>query len=163
MIQGKWFAPGEDISPLVSVREAIFARGADDLDPLSWNALIYEDGVPCAAGRIWYRDGAYWLGDIGVLEAFRGRKLGDLALRLLLFKAQSHAAREIRLRCPEDTEGFFARLGFRPVSRGSGTVEMSIRGEDADAEQDPACDEQTARQVIANNLRLCACSRTVDT
>ena len=139
MVQGKWFAPGEDISPLITVRESVFSRGADDLDPLSWNALIYEDGVPCAAGRIWYRDGAYWLGDIGVLESFRGRRLGDLALRLLLFKAQSHAASEVRLRCPVGTEGFFARLGFTACSAVSGETEMMIPGDRIDLDTCKSC------------------------
>ena len=124
MVQGKWFAPGEDISPLITVRESVFSRGADDLDPLSWNALIYEDGVPCAAGRIWYRDGAYWLGDIGVL---------------LLFKAQSHAASEVRLRCPAGTEGFFARLGFTACSAVSGETEMMIPGDRIDLDTCKSC------------------------
>ena len=132
MVQGKWFAPGDDISPLIAVRESVFTRGADDLDPLSWNALIYEDGIPCAAGRIWYSDGAYWLGNIGVLQDRRGRKLGDLTLRLLLYKAQSHAAAEVRLRCPSGTEGFFARLGFRACSAGPDGTEMMIRGDQID-------------------------------
>ena len=33
MIQGKWFAPGADLSAVVSVRGAVFSRGADELDP----------------------------------------------------------------------------------------------------------------------------------
>ena len=92
MVQGQWFSPGKDISPLLSVRRDVFGRGADALDGESWNVLVFEDGVPAASGRIWYRDGAYWLGDICVAESSRGRRLGDLVLRLLLFKAQSHAA-----------------------------------------------------------------------
>ncbi len=129
MIQGQWFAPGEDLSSVLPVRQSVFGRGADSLDAESWNALVFEDGVPAAVGRIWYRDGIYWLGDIGVIAAFRGRRLGDLMLRLLLFKAQSHSAREVRLRCPEHTESFFARLGLRPVSRSDLQVEMMIPGE----------------------------------
>ena len=53
MVQGKWFSPGEDLSALLPVREAVFSRGADDLDALSWNVLVYRDSVPAAAGRIW--------------------------------------------------------------------------------------------------------------
>ena len=139
MVQGKWFAPGEDISPLISVRESVFSRAADNLDQLSWNALIYEDGVPCAAGRIWYRDGAYWLGDIGVLESCRGRKLGDLTLRLLLYKAQSHAASEVRLRCPAGTEGFFTRLGFRGCASAPDGTEMTISGDRIDLDTCKGC------------------------
>ena len=128
MIQGQWFAPGQDISPLLPVRKAVFGRGADMLDASSWNALVFEDDVPAASGRIWYQDGAYWLGDIGVLEPRRGRRLGDLVLRLLLFKAQSHAAGEVRLRCTPDTIGFFSRLGLFPVSSAEGLTEMMIPG-----------------------------------
>ena len=139
MVQGKWFAPGEDISPLISVRESVFSRAADNLDQLSWNALIYEDGVPCAAGRIWYRDGAFWLGEIGVLESHRGRKLGDLTLRLLLYKAQSHSASEVRLRCPADTEGFFSRLGFHACSSTPDETEMMISGDRIDLDTCKNC------------------------
>ena len=128
MIQGQWFSPGKDISPLLPVRQAVFSRGADELDEKSWNALVWEDNVPAASGRIWYQDGAYWLGDICVLESRRGRRLGDLVLRLLLFKAQSHAAPEVRLRCPADTAGFFARLGFSSVGGSGNPAEMAIDG-----------------------------------
>ena len=128
MIQGQWFSPGKDISALLPVRRAVFGRGGDDLDSESWNALVFEDDVPAASGRIWYRDGAYWIGDICVLVDYRGHRLGDLVLRLLLFKAQSHAAREVRLRCGNDTAGFFSRLGFSIVSGPNDPVEMMIAG-----------------------------------
>ena len=130
MVPGQWFAPGEDLTAgVVPVREAVFSRGADDLDALSWNALVYQDGVPAASGRIWWEDGAFRLGEIGVLESFRGQRLGDLVLRLLLFKAQSHAAKEVRLRSPRDVAGFFARLGRKEESvDDAGLVEMMIPG-----------------------------------
>ena len=141
MVQGKWFARGEDISAgVLPVREAVFGRGADDLDALSWNALVYQDGVPSAVGRIWWEDGAFRLGDVGVLESCRGRRLGDLVLRLLLFKAQNHAAKEVRLQCPRDLTGFFARLGLQEESvSGSGLVEMMIRGDDIDLDTCRRC------------------------
>ena len=133
MVQGKWFAPGEDLSTVLPVRTAVFGRGADDLDALSWNALVFQDGIPAGAGRIWWEDGAYRLGDIGVLGSFRGQKLGDLLLRLLLFKAQSHAAKEVRLQCPRALTGFFARLGLKEESVSpSGFVEMMIPGSESD-------------------------------
>lgn len=139
MIQGQWFSPGKDIAPLLPVRQAVFSRGADSLDGESWNALVFEDDVPAASGRIWYRDGAYWIGDICVLESRRGRRLGDLVLRLLLFKAQSHAAPEVRLRCGADTAGFFSRLGFSAVSGSEGPVEMVISGSRIDLDSCKNC------------------------
>ena len=134
MIQGKWFAPGEDLSASVlPVRMSVFGCGGDDLDAASWNALVYLDGIPAASGRIWWEDGAFRLGNIGVIESCRGQHLGDLILRLLLFKAQNHAAKEVRLQCPRDLTGFFARLGLKEESvSGSGLVEMMISGESID-------------------------------
>ena len=129
MVQGKWFAPGSDLSDLLPVRRAVFGRGEDSLDTLSWNALVYEDSVPAATGRIWWEDGAFRIGDIAVLEERRRRRLGDLVLRLLLFKAQSHAAREVRLRCPLSLTGFFDRLGLRVQPYDDpAEVEMMIPG-----------------------------------
>ena len=142
MVQGKWFSPGSDLSDLLPVRESVFGFGADDLDSLSWNVLVLEDGVPAATGRIWWEDGSFWIGEIGVIPELRGRRLGDLVLRLLLFKAQSHSAREIRLVCPEETEGFFSRLGFRPVRRESGSIEMMIPGESVSLDSCANCRKQ---------------------
>ena len=140
MVQGNWFAPGTDLSALLPVRAAVFGQGADDLDASSWNVLVYEDSVPAATGRIWWEDGAYWLGGIGVLEERRHRKLGDLVLRLLLYKAQNHAAREVRLRCPRETAGFFSRLGLREIaSEDPNTVEMMIPGEFIDLDTCKNC------------------------
>ena len=140
MVQGKWFAPGTDLSVLLPVRESVFGRGSDDLDASSWNALVLEDAVPAATGRIWWENGAFWLGDIAVLEGRRRRRLGDLVLRLLLFKAQSHAAREVRLRCPRDLTGFFDRLGLRALpSDDPDTVEMVIPGDAIDLDTCKNC------------------------
>ena len=130
MIQGKWLSPGSDLSDALSVRQTVFGFGSDDLDPLAWSAVVYQDGLPVASGRIWWQDGAFRLGEIGVLPAFRSRRLGDLMLRLLLFKAQDHFAREVRLRCSRETEGFFSRLGFRRAG-----LEEDERPEDAELQE----------------------------
>ena len=129
MVQGKWFPPGEDLSALIPVRESVFGHGADGLDAESWNVLVYQDSVPVATGRIWWQDGAFRLGDLGVLEGYRRQRLGDLVLRLLLYKAQSHAAREVRLQCPREVTGFFSRLGLKEESSSGGAVEMMIPGD----------------------------------
>ena len=143
MIQGKCFAPGEDLAAeVLPLRREIFGIAGSPTDPEGWNTLVYMDGQPAASGRIWWSEDAFWLGEIGVLPALRGRRLGDLVLRLLLFKAQAHSAREIRLRCPEDTAGFFSRLGFLPVRRESGSVEMMIRGEDVSLDSCANCKKQ---------------------
>lgn len=143
MIQGKWFAPGEDLSVLVPVRMEVFGRGQDSLDSESWNVLVLKDSVPAATGRIHWSEGSFWLSDICVIGQYRGQRLGDLALRLLLFKAQSHAAREVRLRCKPDTVGFFSRLGLSEIPpEGSDFVEMMISGDQIDLDTCSRCKKQ---------------------
>lgn len=141
MIQGKWFAPGEDLSAgVLPVRRAVFGREGDALDDASWNVLVLQDDVPAATGRIWWQEGAFWLGDLCVLENRRGRRLGDLVLRLLLFKAQTHAAREVRLRAPRSVSGFFARLGLRELpSEDPDLVEMFIPGDQIELDSCKSC------------------------
>lgn len=143
MVQGKWFAPGTELSgEVLSVREAVFGFPGNSTDPEGWNALVYMDDCPAASGRIWWKEDAFWIDEIGVIPSLRGQRLGDLILRLLLFKAQSHAAREVRLRCPEETEGFFARLGFHPVLRQSGEVEMTVAGDEISLDSCASCKKQ---------------------
>ena len=131
MVEGKWFAPGAECGQALAIRQAVFGRGADALDTLSWNVLVWHEGEACATGRLWWQDGAFWLGDVAVLPEKRGQGLGDLTLRLLLFKAESHAARLLRLASPAETAPFFARLGFvKEEPREDGLIAMSLRGED---------------------------------
>ena len=143
MIQGKWFAPGEELSPeVLSVRNKVFGITEPSVDSEGWNALVYSDDTPAASGRIWWEDGSYRIGKICVLPHLRGNHLGDLVLRLLLFKAQSHAAREIRLVCPETTEVFFSRLGFRSVAQESGMLEMLLPGDEIELDSCASCKKE---------------------
>lgn len=128
MIQGKWYAPGDVPAQVLAVREAVFGTGRDSTDDISWNTLIFLDGEPVAAGRIWWSEGSFVLGSIGVLPEKRGQKYGDLVLRLLLFKAREHAAGNIVLDCPDETVGFFERLGFRAAAQNSGLTRMEADG-----------------------------------
>lgn len=131
MIEGKWFAPGSDAAEAIAIRQAVFGRGRDELDNQAWNVLVWHDQAPAAAGRLWWSEGAFWLGDVAVLPEIRGKGLGDLTLRLLLFKAETHAARLIRLITPAETAAFFARLGFHPEGEAAnGRVPMLLRGEE---------------------------------
>ena len=144
MIQGKWFSPGDDLTAVLPVREAVLGFGTDSLDPESWNVLVYEDSVPAATGRIWWKDGSFWLGDIAVLESHRGKHLGDLVLRLLLYKAQSHSAREVRLRCPRSLTGFFSRLGLSETQAADDSdVEMMIAGDRIDLDTCSRCPKKS--------------------
>ena len=131
MVQGKWFPMGSDIAVPLSVRQRVFGRGADALDNMAQQVVVYESDVPVASARLWWADGAFRLGDVAVLEDKRDRGFGDLLVRLLLYKSLTHSAEIIRLETPTETESFFAQYGF--VTDGeteNGLKQMFIRGED---------------------------------
>lgn len=139
MIQGKWIPQGGDLSEALSVRKTVLNRGEDPLDAQAQNVVVYQDGVPAATGRIRWENGAFWLDGLAVLPDCRGKRLGDLTLRLLLFKAQSHFAREVRLICPPDVEGFFSRLGFHPDGGGENAREFLLPGDEIELDSCKAC------------------------
>lgn len=148
MVEGKWYAPGADIPECEAIRRAVFGRGRDALDDEAWNVLVWHDGQPAAAGRLWWRDGAFWLGDLAVLPEHRHASLGDLTLRLMLFKAETHAARLLRLICPCDTAPFFARLGFCPDGEADGGMQpMLLRGEELCLDTCKGC-ERGGRRIF---------------
>ena len=122
---------GTDLSIPLSVRMQVFGRGEDALDAMAQQVVVFENGVPVGAGRLWWADGAFRLGDMCVLESKRGRGFGDLLIWLLLYKSLTHSASLIRLETPAETEAFFAQYGF--ITDGeteSGLKAMHIRGED---------------------------------
>ena len=130
MVQGKWFPTGSDLSQPLAVRQAVFDRGRDALDDWAQQVAVYAGEEPVGAARLWWRDGAFWLGDVGVLSDFRGMGYGDLLVRLLLFKALSHGAHFLRLETPEEAVAFFARYGFCEECRQGGRAVMGLAAAD---------------------------------
>ena len=74
-----------------------------------------------------------------MLPQYRHKGLGDLTLRLLLYKAQSHYAGEVRLYCADDVKGFFERLGLRTAGRQKDLNEMRIAGSEIRLDSCASC------------------------
>ena len=131
MVEGKWLPPGADIEPALFLRRAVFAMDRDELDSLSWQALALLEGKPVGTGRIWWQDGAFMLGMIGVLPDYRGRGFGDFLVRLLLFKAQQHNAVKVALAAPPGAAAFFEKYGFTPcgVQDMDGNIRLELDGD----------------------------------
>ena len=126
MIEGKWFVQGSDLTQPLAIREAVFGRGMDALDAEAQQVMVYREGQPVGAARLWRHDGSFHMGDIGVLPAYRGQGYGDLLVRLLIFKAETHHAGCVRLTCAQATRAFFERYGFAASDNGD-PLEMSLR------------------------------------
>lgn len=129
MIEGKWFAQGADLTVPLQIRKAVFGTERDALDDEAQQAVVYIAGRPVGTGRLWWRDGAFWLSDVGVLPEARGQGQGDLLVRLMIFKAMTHQATMLRLLSPVETEAFFARYGFEAEGETEGGTLMSLPAE----------------------------------
>ena len=135
MIRGRWFPQGSDLSVPLRLRQDVFARERDALDDSAQQVVVYQSDEPVGTARLWWQDGSFHLGDVGVLAAERGKGVGDLLVRLLLFKALSHYATVVELMAPPEVVGFFAKYGFVPADTDAqdapeGLVLMVIRGDD---------------------------------
>ncbi|MBO5500923.1 MAG: GNAT family N-acetyltransferase [Clostridia bacterium] len=129
MVQGKWFPMGSDISEALSVRQAVFAQGTDELDSMAQQVVVYREGKPVGSARLYWAEDSFRLDRLGVLEEERGKGYGDLLIRLLLFKALTHSAALITLDTPADTRGFFAKYGFQEDGEQCGLTRMHILGD----------------------------------
>lgn len=126
MVQGKWYATGSDISLPLSLRQLVFSRGEDALDAFAQQVVVFDGEQAVGAARLWWADGAFRLGDLGVRSDKRGLGFGDLLVRLLLFKALTHGASLICLTPTPETVSFFTQYGFSTNGDGS----LSIRAQD---------------------------------
>jgi len=132
MVEGKWLPPGADIEPVLFLRREIFSLGRDIRDAYAWQAIALHEGKPVGTGRIWWEDGAFYIGTIGVLSGYIGQGFGDLLTRLLLFKAQQHNASKIVLYAQPDVAPFFQRFGFIPCNEPDqdGAIRHELQGQD---------------------------------
>ncbi len=117
MVEGKWLPPGADIGPALFLRREVFSLDRDTKDDYAWQALAISVGQPVGTGRIWWEEGAFHIGTIGVLPDFRGCGFGDFLTRLLLFKAQEHYAGKVVLHARPEVAPFFSRYGFLPCDK----------------------------------------------
>ena len=130
VIRSRWFPQGSDIAVPLAIRRDVFSHERDMLDEEAQQVVVYVNDMPVAAARLWWAEGSFHLGEVGVLAGERGRGYGDLLVRLALYKALLHHARLVRLAATPDTAAFFARYGFRAEGEEGSGVPMNLRGAD---------------------------------
>jgi predicted GNAT family N-acyltransferase len=116
------FIPGtEDISEPRAIRREVFIgeqnvsedEEYDGLDDTALHLIVYVDEEPAATGRIWHDGAGFRIGRLAVRKRFRGQKIGDLALRLLIYKAFASGAQTIHINAQTYIMPLYRKFGFR--------------------------------------------------
>lgn len=132
MIASAFIAGNKDISDAFSIREEVFIgeqncprqEEFDEFDEQAIHLIIYVDEKPAATGRIWHDGKSFRIGRIAVRSNYRRQKLGDLALRLLLYKAFSLGADIININAQTYIMPFYKKFGFK--AHGEEFIEAGI-------------------------------------
>lgn len=116
------FIPGTgDLTEPFAVRKEVFINEQhipeeeeyDEFETSALHLIVYVDEQLAATGRIWHDGKAFRVGRLAVLKQYRGQKIGDLALRLLLYKTFSSGANEIVIGAQTYIMPFYRKFGFK--------------------------------------------------
>jgi len=125
MIHGKFLTSADDCSQVLFVRARVCAAeglpaGSDCHDRMAVYALVFDEGdSPSGSGRLYLDEDRFVIGCVGVLPEKRRQGLGDLIVRMLLFRAQELNAPEVYALVRPGDEPFYARFGFSPAGEDS--------------------------------------------
>lgn len=104
---------GKLIRQAVFVREQGFQNEFDDIDKRAYHLVIYEDGKPAAAGRLFEKDkGIYYIGRVAVLKQYRGMKLGRKIMSLLEEKAKELGGEKTVVSAQCAARTFYEKMGY---------------------------------------------------
>lgn len=124
MIRGKFLLSGDPLCEHVfDIRRRVFTdemglfadTDVDENDRMAVYALILDDdGTPSGTGRLYIDgDSRFAIGRVCVLKEARRRYMGDLIMRMLLYRAEELNCASVTLTSPLDAVAFFARYGLR--------------------------------------------------
>ncbi len=79
---------GRQVRLAVFVQEQGFAEASefDAVDPAAWHAVLWENGLPLATGRVFpdeSRESRFTIGRIAVQREYRGSRLGAQIMEAL--------------------------------------------------------------------------------
>ena len=156
MITGKWITGGGDLSAALEIRKKVLEEqgaapaGQDAYDGQAMHVIMYDGEMPVATGRLYFEGTKLFMGCICVLKEYRGQSIGDLMVRLMIFRGFEFA-REIRLRAQREVQGFFERYGFaeqgEPAPKG-GRMHVLMVLEKQKAAFPSKCVENCAQKLI---------------
>lgn len=109
------------------LRTEIFGDlGAEnEIDARAWHIVGYEEKSIIGAARLYpIGDGVFEIDLVGVCDKMRREYIGDLMMKTLQDKAVSEGGFVTEVRSPEETVGFFKRLGYEETGSADGVLFM---------------------------------------
>lgn len=120
MVTTQWAWGFQNYQSALDVRRRVFveeqgfsaALEQDAHDATALHLLVLVNAVPAGAGRLYFSKG-YHIGRVCVLPEFRGKRLGDLLMRMLLARAFNDGADYVDIGAQRQAAGFYEKLNFQ--------------------------------------------------
>ncbi len=126
MITSKWFIGSQGIDDAHYIRRKVFIEEQgvseevelDGTDEFAMHVVLYYMEKPVATGRVLKMSDAkdeIVVGRVAVLKEYRGKHLGDLAVRLLIRRAFDAGFTKQVIHSQLSAKSFYEKLGFVAV------------------------------------------------
>ncbi len=170
MIRGKFLLSGDPLCKEVyDIRRRVFVEeygypeeaACDSYDRMAVYALVLDDdGTPSATGRLYIDDeDRFTIGRVCVLKEARGRYMGDLVMRMLLFRAQELNCAAVAVSARLDAVSFYAKYGLSPVGEvyeADGTAHRRMVALNEEINLEGSCSKGGACGSCHGNCDACA-------
>lgn len=101
------------IRTVVFIEEQGFENEFDETDKYAYHAVIFCNGAPSAAGRMYSdENGSFHIGRIAVMQEFRRNGLGRMIVELLEDKIAELGGKTVVLSAQTRVKGFYEAMGY---------------------------------------------------
>lgn len=122
------FIESNQIDKITSIIKEIQANTSDYIiDNSSICVVAYDDKTPIGIGNMIFNKERYTIINVFVKEEERGKKYGDLVVKMLLFKAFQNGVKEVFANVNNTSLiSFYEKIGFRINKKEAKFIEMVI-------------------------------------
>ncbi|MCL2771796.1 MAG: GNAT family N-acetyltransferase [Oscillospiraceae bacterium] len=126
MVTVKIISPGEDYSEALKIRFSVFVKEQnipeeneyDEHDKVSHHAVLFENEIPVACGRLYYTDEIAHIGRVAVLTQYRRKGYATTVCKKFMDIAiASKKSDIIMLDAQKYVVDLYKKLGFKVVGK----------------------------------------------
>lgn len=137
MISTRWFQGRDNLNDALFLRKNVFCDElekdenliTDIYDDFAFSLVVYEDNLPVGTGRLLFKEGKFFADMVCVSHEHRGKKYGDLIVRMIVRKAFDMGAEKTYATVGKQCKKLFENIGFEEVSEENGEILMMKVGD----------------------------------